>query len=40
MDDPTLDEPVKPYTSVRCAKEAKEVLICTFFLNIPYYTQE
>ncbi|XP_045767148.1 protein wings apart-like [Maniola jurtina] len=24
MDDPTLDEPVKPYISVKCAKEAKE----------------
>ncbi|XP_023954103.2 protein wings apart-like [Bicyclus anynana] len=24
LDGPTMDEPVKPYTSVRCAKEAKE----------------
>ncbi|XP_050348988.1 protein wings apart-like [Nymphalis io] len=24
LDDPTLNEPVKPYTSVKCAKEAKE----------------
>lgn len=30
---PESAEALKPYTSVKCAKEAKEVFISNFFLN-------
>lgn len=37
MDNPAINEPVKPYTSVKCAKEAKEVIFD--LIIIPNFSQ-